>query len=197
MEKRMEPHLTKLVRVVEKQGGKVTVGEGTYMNGGTLYAGGDNIVIGKFCRISYDVLMLTNYGSNLLLADDLKRRAGKIIVGDNVFIGWGAMIRGGAIVGDWAIIGMGGVVIKNGEPFSMVVENPARDLGLRPDTNKIIRLIKKRCGNTDGTPYEVVTKFKKQGYTFAERSQDPNKGARLYIAPKGKILQYTDEFAVD
>jgi len=196
---RIDPVLSKdgSVKITEKQGGRVTVGEGTYMNSGLLYAGGDNITIGKFCRIGYEVFMLTNYGSNLLLADDKKRRSGGIIIGDSVHIGWKVLIRGGVTIGDWAIVGMGAVVLKNVEPFHMVGGNPARDLGLRPDTDKIIRLIKKRCGNIDGTPAEVIAKVKKQGYSIAEKSFHPDKGARLYIAPKGKILQYTEEFLVE
>jgi len=194
--KEKDPSAARVI-VREKQGGKIIIGEGTYINGINLYASSDDIVIGKFCRISYEVLMITNYGSHLLLADDLKRRCGKIVVGDNVFIGWRSMIRGGVTIGDFAIVGMGTIVVKNVEPFHMVAGNPARDLGLRPDTDKIIRLIKKRCGNTDGTPYEVVVKFKKQGYTFAEASRNPDQGAIFYIAPKGKILKYTNEFAVN
>jgi acetyltransferase-like isoleucine patch superfamily enzyme len=182
--------------ITEKQGGRVKVGEGTYINKATLYASSDDIIIGKFCRISYEVLMITNYGSHLLLGEDLKRRCGKIIVGDNVFIGWRSMIRGGVTIGDFAIIGMGAVVTKDVEPFHMVVGNPAKDIGLRPDTENIIKLIKKRCGNTDGTPYEVLTKFKKQGYTFAEASLNPDSGALFYIAKKGEELEYTDKFIV-
>ncbi len=191
------PNLSGGVKIVEKQGGKVSVGEGTYMNSGILYAGGDNITIGKYCRIGYEVFMLTNYGSNLLLADDKKRRAGPIIIGDCVHIGWKVLIRGGVTIGDWAIVGMGAIVLKDVEPFHMVGGNPAKDLGLRPDTDKIIRLVKKRCGDIKGSPQEIMISAKKKGFTIAERSYHPNTGARLYIAPKGKILQYTDEFLVE
>jgi acetyltransferase-like isoleucine patch superfamily enzyme len=193
-----ESNISKNVKIIEKGVGRVKIDIGTYFNGGTVRADNANITIGKYCRISYDVLFLTNYGSHLLMSNDNKIRSQPIIVGDNVWIGWGSKLRGGVTVGDFAIIGMGSVVVKDVDSFHMVAGNPAVDIGLRPDTEKIISLIKKRCGEADGTPFEILTKFKNQGYVFAEGGKNPIEGATMFIAPPGKkiSLAYEKEFIV-
>ena len=178
-------NISKKVNITEKGTGRVKIGFGTYFNSGTVRADNADIIIGKYCRISYDVLFVTNYGSHLLMTDDNKIRSQPIIVGDNVWIGWGSKLRGGVTVGDFAIIGMGSVVVKDIEPFHMAAGNPAEDIGLRPDTKKIMSLIKKRCGKADGTPFEILTKFKRQGYIFAEVGNNPMKGSTMFIVPPG------------
>ncbi len=181
-----EANINKAVEIIEQGVGSVRIGAGTYFNGGGIRAQHADVIIGKYCRISYDVVFLTNYGSHFLMPDDDRIRCGSIIVGDNVWLGWGAKVRGRVTVGDFAVVGMGAVVVKDVEPFHIVVGNPARDIGLRPDTEKIISLIKKRCGESNGTPFEILTKFKNQGYTFAEASKNPTVGATMFIAPPGK-----------
>jgi hypothetical protein len=71
----------------------------------------------------------------------------------------------------------------------MVAGNPSEDIGLRPDTNRIIKLIKKGCGKADGTPFEVLKKFKDQGYVFAEVGKNPIEGATFFIIPPGEMIR--------
>jgi acetyltransferase-like isoleucine patch superfamily enzyme len=183
-------NISKKVNIIQKNGGRVKIGIGTYFNSGTVRADWANITIGNYCRISYDVLFLTNYGSHLLMTDDKKIRNRDIVVGDNVWIGWGSKIRGGVTIGDFALTGMGSVIIKDIEPFHMAGGNPAKDLGLRPDTEKIISLIKKKCGKAEGTPFEIITKFKKQGYIFAEVGGNrPEAGSTFFVIPPGKKIR--------
>jgi sugar O-acyltransferase (sialic acid O-acetyltransferase NeuD family) len=58
---------------------------------------------------------------------------GNVIIGDNAYIGAGAIIRNGATgkplkIGERATIGMGAVVTKDVAPGAVVVGNPARQL---------------------------------------------------------------------
>lgn len=58
---------------------------------------------------------------------------GNTIIQDNVYIGTGATLINGQsgkplVVGESATIGMGAVVIRDVEPFSTVVGNPAREI---------------------------------------------------------------------
>ncbi|MCO4560952.1 hexose O-acetyltransferase [Streptococcus infantarius subsp. infantarius] len=48
------------------------------------------------------------------------------VIGDNVFIGWGATILGGAHIGDNVIIGANAVVSGNIDSNSVYAGNPAR-----------------------------------------------------------------------
>ncbi|GAA3779621.1 acyltransferase [Flavobacterium ginsengiterrae] len=55
-----------------------------------------------------------------------KHRVEKIVIGDNVFLGAGAIILPGVNVGDGAIIGAGSIVTKNIEANTVVAGNPAK-----------------------------------------------------------------------
>jgi acetyltransferase-like isoleucine patch superfamily enzyme len=67
---------------------------------------------------------------------------GKIVVSDDVWIGFGATIMSGAHIGQGAIIGAGAVITKDVEPYSIVVGNPARKIKNRFDQEIIDVLIK-------------------------------------------------------
>ncbi len=54
-------------------------------------------------------------------------------VHDYVYVGTGAIIKNGTkdkplVIGEGSIIGMGAVVIKDVEPYTTVVGNPARTI---------------------------------------------------------------------
>lgn len=54
-----------------------------------------------------------------------------IIIGDDVWIGYGAVITKGVIVEDGAIIGANAVVTKNVPKFGVVVGIPAKVIKMR------------------------------------------------------------------
>lgn len=54
------------------------------------------------------------------------RRNAPIVIGDDVWIGAGAIILKGVTIGSGAIVGAGSVVIKDVAPRDIVVGNPAR-----------------------------------------------------------------------
>ena len=63
-------------------------------------------------------------------------RGGIPTIGNDVFIGPNSVIIGGITVGDGAIIGAGAVVIRDVPPSSIAVGNPARNLPIRPETER-------------------------------------------------------------
>lgn len=74
----------------------------------------------------------------------------KTIVGNDVWIGHGAIIMGGVRIGDGAIIAAGSVVTKNVDPCTIVGGNPARFLKNRfdseEDTERHIEWLNKEFG---------------------------------------------------
>ena len=79
----------------EKNGGKITMDEGSYINAYSfLRADRYDITIGKNCKISDMVHLITYYGS-YYCAGSREKKNGPIIIEDNVWIGHGAMVRGG------------------------------------------------------------------------------------------------------
>jgi galactoside O-acetyltransferase len=57
--------------------------------------------------------------------------AGRVIIGDNVFIGAGTTIKDGVEVGRNSVIGAGSVVVRDVPPDTIVYGNPAR--AVRPN----------------------------------------------------------------
>ncbi len=99
------------------------------------------LTVGAFCSIADAVMFLcdANHSLNavttfpvhkLILKQGDRdfnptRRVG-ITVGNDVWIGRGALIMPGVSIGDGAIVGGGSVVTKDVAPFSVVAGNPAR-----------------------------------------------------------------------
>ena len=110
----------------------VFIGDGTYINGGMLVAGDHSkIVIGENCLISYNVHIRTTthqYEKKNVLIKNQGHREADIIIGNDVWIGYGAQIMLGVTIGDGAVIGAGSIVTKNVEPYKVVAGVPAKTI---------------------------------------------------------------------
>lgn len=65
-----------------------------------------------------------------------------IMIGNDVWIGQGALVRDGVAIGNGAIIGAGAVVVKDVEPYSIVGGVPARLIRYRFEPEEIAFLQK-------------------------------------------------------
>jgi virginiamycin A acetyltransferase len=116
------------------------------------------LVLGKFCAIAAETRFIMT-GDHKLDAistypfpifqqgwekafsfDDVKPK-GDIIVGNDVWFGYGCLIKGGVTIGDGAIIAAGAVVVKDVPPYSIVAGNPAKVVKKRFDDATIDRLL--------------------------------------------------------
>ncbi|MEL0654866.1 DapH/DapD/GlmU-related protein [Pseudoalteromonas issachenkonii] len=98
---------------------------------------GDRFVIGNNCTIT-GATLLGHDASPTLFIDELiiykesyrkgSRRSYRspIIIGNNVFIGWGSIILPGVNIGDNCVIGAGSVVSKNIPDGMVAAGNPAK-----------------------------------------------------------------------
>ena len=66
---------------------------------------------------------------------------GDIVIGNDVWIGYEAVILSGVTIGDGAIIGARAVVTKDVAPYSIVGGVPAKEIRKRYDPQTIERLI--------------------------------------------------------
>ena len=66
---------------------------------------------------------------------------GDIIVGNDVWFGFGTLIKGGVNIGHGAIVAAGAVVVKDVPPYSIVAGNPAKVVKKRFDDATIERLL--------------------------------------------------------
>lgn len=108
------------------------IGEGCMVSEQTIIT--SNVKIGRFfqancqCNISHDCVI----GDYVTFAPGVKCN-GNVTIGNHAYIGAGALIKQGRygkplVIGEGAVVGMGAVVIKDVEPYTTVVGNPARPM---------------------------------------------------------------------
>ncbi len=87
-----------------------------------------------------------------------------IVIGNDVWIGWGCYFRVGVTIGDGAVIGAHSVVTRDIEPFTIVAGAPARPLRRRFPDALIERIAKARWWDYEfpafnGLPTDRVPEF--------------------------------------
>ena len=86
-----------------------------------------HISIGDNCAISDSVQIMDSDFHSVIVKDEVNKPIAKpIFIGNNVWIGRGAIILKGVKIGDGAIIGAGSVVTRDIPPRVLAVGNPAR-----------------------------------------------------------------------
>lgn len=133
---------------------------------------GDKLIIGKFCMIASDVTFIMNGANHLSKAitsypfaifgkDWANAMEGKqypikgnTIIGNDVWIGYGATIMPGVKVGDGAIIATKSVVTNDVAPYSIVGGNPAKEVRKRFSDEHIRQLLEISWWNW---PIEKIT----------------------------------------
>lgn len=121
---------------------------------------GDRLKIGKFCSVACGAKFLFTSGNHSLRSlstytfpifyeqwgldpkniRDAWDNKGDIVIGNDVWIGYEAVILSGVTVGDGAVIGTRAVVTKDVPPYTIVGGVPARPIRRRFDSQTIARL---------------------------------------------------------
>lgn len=121
---------------------------------------GDKLKIGKFCSIACGAKFLFTSGNHALKSlstytfpiffkewdldpkniRDAWDNKGDIVVGNDVWIGYEAVVLSGVTIGDGAIIGTRAVVTKDVPPYTIVGGVPAKPIRKRFDDAVIERL---------------------------------------------------------
>lgn len=121
----------------------------------------DKLIIGKFCSIACGAKFLFNSANHTMrslstypfplffeewdldkknVADSWDNK-GDIVIGNDVWIGYEAVILAGVTVGNGAIIGTRAVVTKNVPPYTIVGGIPAKPIRKRFSEDVIARLL--------------------------------------------------------
>ena len=136
----------------------------------------DRLIIGNFSMIASDVTFIMNganhitdgistypfsvFGGDWASAMEGKEypNKGDTIIGNDVWIGYGATIMPGVHVGDGAIIATKSVVVKDVPPYAIVGGNPAKVIKMRFDDAQIKTLLEIAWWHW---PIEKITKHVK------------------------------------
>ena len=120
----------------------------------------DKLIIGKFCSIACKAKFLMTSGNHsmkslstytfpifyeewdeTLNVKDAWDNKGDIIIGNDVWIGYDAVIMSGVQIGDGAIIGTRALVTKDVAPYTIVGGMPAKPIKKRFDDDIISKLL--------------------------------------------------------
>lgn len=124
----------------------------------------DKLIIGKFCSIACGAKFIFNsanhtlssvstypfpiffeeWGLNIKDVAAAWDNKGDIVIGNDVWIGYEAVIMAGVTVGDGAIIGTRAVVTKDVPPYTIVGGVPAKPIRKRFDNEALDELLKIR-----------------------------------------------------
>ncbi|MFK0097417.1 MULTISPECIES: sugar O-acetyltransferase [unclassified Streptomyces] len=108
-------------------GSYITVGEDTFINYNLTALDVAPITIGRDCQIGPNVQLLTpTHPVEPEPRRDKLEAARPITIGDNVWLGGGAIVLAGVTIGDNSVIGAGAVVTKDIPANVVAVGNPAR-----------------------------------------------------------------------
>ena len=125
------------------------------------YVNNDRLIIGKFCSIACGAKFLFNsanhalkpltiypfpifwkeWGLEMTAITDAWDNKGDIVIGNDVWIGYEAVIMSGVTIGDGAIIGTRAVVTKDVPPYAIVGGVPAKIIRKRFDDKTISTLL--------------------------------------------------------
>lgn len=108
-------------------GFNITIGAGSFVNYGLVALDVAPITIGRDVQIGPNVQLLTPTHPVDPDPRRAKYEAGKpIVIGDNVWLGGGAIVLAGVSIGDNSVIGAGAVVTRDVPANVVAVGNPAR-----------------------------------------------------------------------
>jgi acetyltransferase-like isoleucine patch superfamily enzyme len=146
------------------------------------------VTVGAFCSISAGVRILgggehvkgrpSTFPFNARIFDPAKRASldsldtGPTTIGNDVWIGLGAIILSGSTIGDGAIVGAGAIVSGVVPPYAIVVGNPAKVIDYRFDKETQERLLALRWWEWgDDRLHRLLPWLMKDAVTFLDEAE--------------------------
>ena len=115
------------IEIVCHKGARVSIGDHTFVNYGSLISACKHIEIGHHCLLGHYLTLIDNK-EHAVEQLDVPAPSAPIVIGDGVWIGSCVIILPGVSVGHGAAVGAGSVVTKSIPPRCLAVGNPARVL---------------------------------------------------------------------
>lgn len=138
-------------------GERISIGEFSYGIPDVMHYTCDGaLTIGKYCSIAKDVKILLGGAHDINCASSYPFKIHKdifpnapdeevhnntVTIGNDVWIGRGAIILSGVTIGDGAVIGAGAVVSKDIPPYAVAVGSPIRIIRYRLSPGQIQQML--------------------------------------------------------
>ena len=150
--------------------GDVTIGEGSSVwPNATIRADYGDIIVGKNCSLQDNCVLHTDdhleLGDNVLLTHGAVVHGGR--VGSNVLVGVNAVLLENADVGDYVFIGAGAIVRGHVPPHSLVIGVPGQ-----------IRPLSSRAGGPAAEPHCQLCPQRQALHRQRSRPPDPGNSSR-------------------
>ena len=116
----------------------VRIGKYTDIQPHVVVWGGGELVIGDYVSVGPGSVLLTavySHQQGLRMVDGVpnhKALYGKLVIGNDVYVGANCTLMPDITIGEGAIIGAHSFVNKNVEPWAIMVGSPAKKIGERP-----------------------------------------------------------------
>jgi acetyltransferase-like isoleucine patch superfamily enzyme len=117
------------VRLECWRGARIVIGNGTYLNRNTEVIAQREVIIGRDCKIAWDVVIMDTDQHGF---GDAPPVAKPVRIADRVWIGCRAIILKGVTIGEGAVIGAGAIVTRDVPPGGVAVGQPARVIRTYP-----------------------------------------------------------------
>ena len=99
-----------------RPGAALSIGDDCAFNYGVTLDASVGITVGAGCK----------FGSMVVLRDDDGEKRAPIVLGDNVWLAHGVIVKPGVSIGAGSVVSAGSVVVKDVPEGSLVAGNPAR-----------------------------------------------------------------------
>ncbi len=143
---------------------KFNIGEYTY-GAPTIHEFGEQLTIGRYCSIgpgvqiflggNHDTAMVSTYPFSVKFKNKFGHlkghpsSKGPIIIGNDVWIGAGAIIVSGVKIGDGAVVAAGSIVVKDIPPYAIAAGNPCAVKRYRFNDDSIKSLLESKWWEKD------------------------------------------------
>lgn len=113
-------------RLWAHKGGRLSIGNGTYLNRGTEVIAWESVSIGRDCMIGWDCVIMD---TDLHPVGDRPLRNAPVVLQDRVWLGCRVIVLKGVTIGEGAIVSAGSIVTRDVPPYTVVAGEPARVVG--------------------------------------------------------------------
>ena len=127
-------HKTAFVHKTASVIGNVIIGKDVYIGDRVIIidrlSDKGNIIIGDRASISSGVTLVSSSSpNNSRITPYVKTSYGRIVIGNDAWLGTGSIILPNVSIGECAVVGAGAVVTRDVAPFTIVAGVPAKKVG--------------------------------------------------------------------